>query len=313
MLALPCSGNHLKITFGYPKSLMLPVSVKILAPAKINLGLRVVGQRDDGYHLLDTIMVPVSLYDEIHIVAKSAREVRSSNSKLTVTCDNSALPTDEGNIVFRAANLIIKENSIQERVKIHIKKRIPIGAGLGGGSSDAAATLIAMNSLFRLNYSVRRLKRRAYGLGADVPFFIDRRPARARGIGERLTPINTLPWTWAVIVYPRFSVATNWVYRNFAAKLTKAMANTSIISPLRKSSGQQRLLVNDLESVTLARYPRIKFLKKKLISAGAAGALMSGSGSAVFGLFDSRGNAARALSRMQKEDGVDTFLVRFLT
>jgi 4-diphosphocytidyl-2-C-methyl-D-erythritol kinase len=306
-------GNHLKITFGYPKLLMLPVSVKIRAPAKINLGLRVVGQRDDGYHLLDTIMVPVSLYDEIHIIAKSAREVRSSSSKLTVTCDNSALPTDEENIVFRAANLIMKENSIRERVKIHIKKRIPIGAGLGGGSSDAAATLIAMNSLFRLNYSVRRLKKRAYGLGADVPFFIDRRPARARGIGERLTPINTLPWNWAVIVYPRFPVATNWVYRNFVAKLTKARANTSIISPLRKSSGQQRLLVNDLESVTLARYPRIRFLKEKLISAGAAGALMSGSGSAVFGLFDSRGNAARALSRMQKEDGVDTFLVRFLT
>lgn len=292
---------------------MLPVSVKIRAPAKINLGLRVVGRRDDGYHLLDTIMVPVSLYDEIHIVAKSARQVRSSSSKLTVTCDNPAVPSDEGNIVFRAANLIIEENSIRERVEIHIKKRIPIGAGLGGGSSDAAATLIAMNSLFRLNYSMRRLKKRAYGLGADVPFFIDCRPARARGIGERLTPIKSLPWEWAVIVYPGFPVATSWVYRKFAAKLTKLMANTSIISPLRTSSGQQRLLVNDLESVTVARYPRIKSLKRELIAEGAAGALMSGSGSAVFGLFDSRGNAARALSRLQKEDGVDTFLVRLLT
>lgn len=291
---------------------MLPVSVKIRAPAKINLGLRVVGRRDDGYHLLDTIMVPVSLYDEIHIVAKPARQVRSSSSKLTVTCDNPAVPSDEGNIVFRAANLIIEENSIREKVEIHIKKRIPIGAGLGGGSSDAAATLIAMNSLFRLNYSMRRLKKRAYGLGADVPFFIDCRPARARGIGERLTPIKSLPWKWAIIVYPGFSVATGWVYRKFAAKLTKLMANTSIISPLRTSSGQQRLLVNDLESVTVARYPRIKSLKRELIAEGAAGALMSGSGSAVFGLFDSRGNAARALSRLQKEDGVDTFLVRLL-
>src|SRR3990170_1014791 len=100
---------------------MLPVSVKIRAPAKINLGLRVVGQRVDGYHLLDTIMVPVSLYDEIRI-AKTARKVRSSSSRLTLTCDHSALPTDEGNIVFRAADLIIKENSIRERVKIHIKK-----------------------------------------------------------------------------------------------------------------------------------------------------------------------------------------------
>ena len=172
---------------------MQSVNVKIRAPAKINLGLRVVGQRDDGYHLLDTIMVPVSLYDEIKIT-KIARVVRSSSSKLTVTCDNPEVPSDERNIVVRAAQLIIEENSIPERVEIHIKKRIPIGAGLGGGSSDAAATLMAMNSLFGLNYSTRRLKKRAYGLGADVPFFIDRRPARARGIGERLTPIKSLPW-----------------------------------------------------------------------------------------------------------------------
>jgi 4-diphosphocytidyl-2-C-methyl-D-erythritol kinase len=286
--------------------------VKIRAPAKINLGLRIVGQRTDGYHLLDTIMVPVSLYDEIQ-VTKIVGAGRSSSSTLTVICDNPAVPPDEGNIVFRAARLIIKENSIRQSVAIHIKKRIPIGAGLGGGSSDAAATLIAMNSLFRLNYSTRRLKKRAYGLGADVPFFIDRKPARARGIGERLTPIKSLPWNWAVIVYPGFPVTTAWVYRNFDAKLTKAMATTSIISPLRKSFAQQRLLVNDLESVTVARYPRIKLLKEKLIAEGAAGALMSGSGSAVFGLFDSRGNAARALSRLQKEDGVETFLVRLLT
>jgi 4-diphosphocytidyl-2-C-methyl-D-erythritol kinase len=286
--------------------------VKIRAPAKINLGLRIVGRRVDGYHLLDTIMVPVSLYDEIYIT-RTARQGRSSTPKLIVTCDNPAVPSDEENIVFRAADLIIKENSIDEPLRIHIEKHIPVGAGLGGGSSDAAATLIAMNSLFRLNYSTRRLKKRGYSLGADVPFFIGRMPARARGIGERLTPIQSLPWKWAVIIYPGFPVATAWVYRNFQAKLTKPMANTSIISPLKKRFGQRRLLVNDLEAVTLARYPRIRFLKQKLIAEGAAGALMSGSGSAVFGLFDSRGNAARALSRLQKEDGVKTFLVRLLT
>jgi 4-diphosphocytidyl-2-C-methyl-D-erythritol kinase len=286
--------------------------VKIRAPAKINVGLRVVGKRADGYHLLDTVMVPVSLYDEIYIT-KSIRKGRSCTAKLTVTCDNPAVPSDEGNIVFRAADLIIKENSINEPVAIHIVKRIPIGAGLGGGSSDAAATLIAMNSLFRLNYSMGRLKKRGYSLGADVPFFIGRMPARARGIGERLTPIKSLPWNWAIIVYPGFPVATSWVYRNFQAKLTKPMANISIITPLKKSLGQHRLLVNDLETVTLARYPRIKFLKEELNAEGAAGALMSGSGSAVFGLFDSRGKAAWALSRLQKEDGVQTFLVRLLT
>jgi 4-diphosphocytidyl-2-C-methyl-D-erythritol kinase len=223
------------------------------------------------------------------------------------------VPSHEENIVFRAADLIIKENSIDEPLRIRIKKRIPVGAGLGGGSSDAAATLIAMNSLFRLNYSTRQLKNRAYSLGADVPFFIGGMPARARGIGERLTPIQSLPWKWAVIIYPGFPVATAWVYRKFEATLTKPMANTSIISPLKKRFGQRRLLVNDLETVTLARYPRIEFLKQTLIDEGAAGALMSGSGSAVFGLFDSRGIAARALSRLHKEDGVETFLVRLLT
>lgn len=286
--------------------------MKIRAPAKINLGLRVVGKRVDGYHLLDTILVPVSLYDEIYIT-KSVRKGRSSTPELIITCDNPAVPSDEENIVFRAADLIIKENSIDEPLRIHIKKRIPVGAGLGGGSSDAAATLIAMNSLFRLNYSNRQLKNRAYSLGADVPFFIGGMPARARGIGERLTPIQSLPWKWAVIIYPGFPVATAWVYRNFQATLTKPMANTSIISPLKKRFGQRRLLVNDLETVTLARYPRIEFLKQTLIAEGAAGALMSGSGSAVFGLFDSRGIAARALSRLHKEDGVETFLVRLLT
>ena len=257
-------------------------------------------------------MVPVSLYDEIYIT-RSVRKGRGSTPKLTVTCDNPAVPSDEENIVFRAADLIIKENSIDEPLRIHIEKHIPVGAGLGGGSSDAAATLLAMNSLFRLNYSTRRLKKRGYSLGADVPFFIGRMPARARGIGERLTPIQSLPWKWAVIIYPGFPLATAWVYRNFQVKLTKPMANTSIISPLKKRFGQRRLLVNDLETVALACYPRIGFLKQKLIAEGAAGALMSGSGSAVFGLFDSRGNAARALSRLQKEDGVKTFLVRLLT
>jgi 4-diphosphocytidyl-2-C-methyl-D-erythritol kinase len=288
--------------------------LKIWAPAKINVGLRVVGKRVDGFHLLDTVMVPVSLYDEIHIT-KAAANSRNSSShpSLTISCDNPAVPIGGRNLVFRAAEMIMKETGIEEPVAIHIKKRIPMGSGLGGGSSDAAATLAGLNRLFRLNYSARRLKRRGLALGADVPFFIGGKPARARGIGERLTPVRSLPWNWAVIVYPGFQVATGWVYQNFQPTLTKPIANTSIISLLKKPNGQRRLLVNDLETVTLARHPQIAFLKNRLIDAGAAGALMSGSGSAVFGLFDSRGTAARAFSRLQKEDGVETFLVRLLT
>ena len=288
--------------------------MKIRAPAKINLGLRIVGKRDDGYHLLDTIMVRVSLYDEIGMTR--ARRFSGGTARLprvTVTCSNPSVPSGEGNLVYQAADLIMKGRNVEEPVKIHIEKRIPLGAGLGGGSSDAAATLIGLNRLFRLNYSLQQLKKMGYSLGADVPFFIGGKSARVRGIGERLSPLGALSWNWALIVYPGFPVATDWVYRNFQAKLTKSIANTSITSLLNKPSGQRRLLVNDLETVTLARYPRIGFLKEKLIDEGAAEALMSGSGSAVFGLFDSRGKAARAFSRLQKEDGVETFLVRLLS
>jgi 4-diphosphocytidyl-2-C-methyl-D-erythritol kinase len=288
--------------------------VKIRAPAKINLGLRVFGKRHDGYHLIDTVMVPVSLYDELQIVRLKRKigGVRQA-CRLAVTCDNSVVPGGEGNLVYRAADLIMKRSDVNESIRIHIIKRIPIGAGLGGGSSDAAATLVGLNRLLRLNYSTRQLKKFAATLGADVPFFISGKPARARGIGERLSAIKSLPWRWALIAYPGFPVATGFVYQNFQAKLTKPIANTSITSPLKKPFGQRRLLVNDLETVTLARYPRIGFLKARLLDEGAAGALMSGSGSAVFGLFDSRGKAARAFSRLQKEDGVETFLVRLLS
>jgi 4-diphosphocytidyl-2-C-methyl-D-erythritol kinase len=286
--------------------------MKIRAPAKINIGLRILGKRVDGYHLIDTIMAPVSLYDEIYIT-KVARKYRRSRSLFTVTCDSPKVPGGAENLVYRAAELILDGVDIDQPLKIHIQKKIPVGSGLGGGSSDAAATLTGLNRFLRLDHSQQHLKKLGFSLGADVPFFLGGKPARARGVGERLSPIKSLPWNWAVIIYPGFPVATGWVYRNFEAKLTKGIANTSIILPLKKRFGQRRLLVNDLETVTLARYPRINSLKRKLFDEGAAGALMSGSGSAVFGLFDSRGNAARAFTRLQKEDAVETFLVRLLT
>jgi 4-diphosphocytidyl-2-C-methyl-D-erythritol kinase len=285
--------------------------VKIRAPAKINIGLRVIAKRVDGYHSIDTIMAPVSLYDEIYITKVAQKSQR--RSLFTVTCDNPAIPGGAENLVYRAACLILDGIDIEQPVKIHIQKKIPVGAGLGGGSSDAAATLIGLNRFFRLNHSQQHLEELGLSLGADVPFFVGGKPARARGVGERLSAIKSLPWKWAVIMYPGFPIATGWVYRNFEAKLTKPIANTSIISPLKKQFGQRRFIVNDLETVTLARYPRIKSLKRKLIAEGAAEALMSGSGTAVFGLFYSRGNAARAFTRLQKEDAVETFLVRLLT
>jgi len=289
--------------------------VKIRARAKINLYLRVVGKRRDGYHLLDTIMLPVSLYDEIEI-----REIRSplDNKKdkddmIEVPCDHPLVPGGEKNIVHRAARLIMRRADKHQQIHIHIRKRIPVGAGLGGGSADAAATLIGLNRLLKVRFSIASLEKLALSLGADVPFFIRARPARARGIGERLYRLRGIPRFWLVIVYPGFPVSTAWAFKRLRPTLTKPPVNTSIPTSLKRFDRLAKLLVNDLESVTLKRYPKIRLLKERLLHQGAAGSLMSGSGSSVFGIFGSRRGAAKALCRLRKEEGCQAFLVHVLS
>jgi 4-diphosphocytidyl-2-C-methyl-D-erythritol kinase len=288
--------------------------VKIRAPAKINLYLRVVGRRRDGYHLVDTVLVPISLYDEIEIQRLKAARIRTrpSASPIKVTCDHALVPGGKKNLVFQAADLIMKSASIDQPISIHIRKRIPVGAGLGGGSSDAAATLVALNRLFRLGYSLRKLEKLGLSLGADVPFFIRRRPARARGIGERLTPLANFPRLWLIILYPGFPVSTAWVYRHARPKLTKLKVNTSITSSLGSVAKLREIQVNDLEAVTIAKYPRIGIIKERLRCEEADGVLMSGSGSSVYGVFAARRFAIRALKRLKQEKGVQAFLVHVL-
>jgi 4-diphosphocytidyl-2-C-methyl-D-erythritol kinase len=288
--------------------------VKIRAPAKINLSLRVVGKRRDGYHLLDTIMVPVSLYDEIEIrkIRAAGGKKKAADRLIKVTCDHPLVPRGEKNIAYRAARLVMQRTGSDQPVHIHISKRIPVGAGLGGGSADAAATLIGLNRLLNLRLSAAKLEKMALSLGADVPFFIRARPARARGIGERLDPIRKLARFWAVIVYPGFAVSTARVFKCFCSTLTKPPLNTSIHSSLKSLEKLAGLLRNDLESVTLKRYPRLSLIKARLLHEGAAGGLMSGSGSSVFGVFASQRQAARALRRLRKEEGDKAFLVHAL-
>ena len=287
--------------------------MKIRAPAKINLWLRVVGKRADGYHLLDTLLLPISLYDEI--IIEKGRKSGNQNAlrdRLRVSSDNPSVPQGRKNLAYKAASLLMNEKGIDESVEIRIRKRIPVGAGLGGGSTDAAATLVGLNRLFRLGYTLRRLEKISSALGADVPFFIRGMPARARGIGERLTPLREVPRLWLVILYPGFPVSTRWVYRRLSPKLTKAIVNTSINLSLGCSANLRKLLVNDLETVTMGRYPRIGVLKEELARQGAIGTLMSGSGSSVFGVFQSRGSAERAFRRLRKAREVQAFLVRVL-
>jgi len=286
--------------------------VKIRAPAKINLNLRVVGRRRDGYHRLDTILLPVSLYDEIEI--RRLRSPRADKkTKIEVACAHPSVPSGERNIVYRAAELILRQAGKAEHIHIRVRKRIPVGAGLGGGSSDAAATLIGLNRMLKLGLSQTKLEKLGLSLGADVPFFIRARPARARGIGERLTPLRKVPRLWLVIVYPGFPVSTAWAFKKLALTLTKFSTNTSISSSLKRFDRLPDLLVNDLERVTLRRYPKIRALKEQLLHHGATGGLMSGSGSSVFGIFNSRRAALRALRRLRLEEGCRAFLVHVLS
>lgn len=286
--------------------------MRIRAPAKINLFLRVLGKRGDGYHWIDTIMVPVSLYDVIDVRRSKLKAAQSANARITVSCDDPLVPRGDENIVFRAARLLIERVDTGQAVRIHIRKRIPMGAGLGGGSTDAAATLIGMNRLFKLGLPAGRLEKLALTLGADVPFFIRARPAQARGIGEKLRALRGLARFWLVILYPGFPVSTGWVYGKLRVKLTKPIVNTSIAASLKRFDKLAGLLVNDLESVTLDRYPKIRLLKDKLLREGAARGLMSGSGSAVFGIFKSRREAQKAFRRLRNEEGVQAFLVHAL-
>ena len=285
--------------------------MKIRAPAKINLSLRVVGRRADGYHLLDTIMVPVSLCDDVEIrkPSRSGAKKTAAAPLITVLCDHPMVPSGEQNLAYRAARLLLAKAKSNQSVEIRIRKRIPVGAGLGGGSTDAAATLVGINRLLKLGFSTRRLERLGIELGADVPFFIRGRPARARGIGESLQELPRFARRWLVILYPGFPVSTAWVYRQLPAKLTKPGVNTSIASLLTDSVKLPEMLVNDLESVVLGRYPKIGLLKRKLLRGGATGSLMSGSGSSVFGVFESKRKAADAFRRLRQEEESQAFLV----
>jgi 4-diphosphocytidyl-2-C-methyl-D-erythritol kinase len=285
--------------------------VKIRAPAKINLALRVIGKRADGYHLLDTIMAPVTLFDDLEIskgvVDKTKRERKA---QLRVTCDHPRVPSGEKNLAHQAAALLLRKAGVVQPIDVHIRKRIPIGAGLGGGSTDAAAALVGLNRLLKLGFSQRQLEKLGAHLGADVPFFVRAGPVRARGIGDRLTPLSRLPPWWLVIIYPGFPVPTAWVYKHFRLNLTKPRANTKLSTLLTDAPKFADLFVNDLEAVTVKRYPRIKLLKDSLIASGALGASMTGSGSAVFGVFGSREKAKTVYQKLRKTSDIQGFLAQ---
>jgi 4-diphosphocytidyl-2-C-methyl-D-erythritol kinase len=247
----------------------------IQAPAKINLYLAIKSRRADGYHEIETLMQKLELADQL--------KLRRSAAGISLRCPDSALPEDEKNIAYRAADLFLKKTGVSGGVEIELGKKIPIAAGLGGGSSDAAAVLKAMNIIFAAGLSQEELMEMAYPLGADVPFFVaDFSVAGATGIGEKLVPVTGAADWLVVLVNPGFAVSTKWVYNNFA--LT-SRSNPYILGRAIIYEELCENLFNDLESVTIKRYPEIETIKNTLISCGADGVLMSGSGPTVFAVF----------------------------
>lgn len=255
------------------------------SPAKVNLVLKVLRRREDGYHDIASLMQKVSLADDMEFAPRK--------EGIALACPGSDLPTGEGNLVVRAARALFAEAGFEGGAEITLRKRIPTAAGLGGGSSNAATTLMVLNEMFRFGFDRDRLIRIGARIGADVPFFIYGSSAWAFGIGEILEPAVTPPNMWLVLVNPGFEVPTKWVYQSLNLPLTKTAIQYSI-PPFSGVRELAAVLSNDLEAVTVERYPLLGELKGFLLGQGALGSLMSGSGPTVFGLFEREADAVRA-------------------
>ena len=258
------------------------MKLKFKTPAKINLGLHIHGKREDGFHELETIFQMVGLYDDV--------ELELLHSGIKVECDTPGVPTDHTNLAFKAALLLQKSYRVQGKgVSIRLNKKIPFGAGLGGGSGNAAGVLMGLNRLWDLNIDREKLVKLAAELGSDVPFFLKSPCALGIGRGEQLKVLKPCSKFQVLLVFPGFPIATSWVYQNLRLKLTKRPNNISILRKNLSLSDIKSLglnLYNDLEPVVIQRFPEVQIVKDELRAWGALGVLLSGSGSAVFGIFD---------------------------
>lgn len=279
-------------------------SLVIPSPAKINLLLKVVAKRPDGYHEILTLLCRIGLFDTVILAF--------DRPKISVECAHPGVPDGRTNLAYRAASLFLDALSIPDGVAIFIDKVIPVAAGLGGGSSNAAAVLMGLNQHYGLPFTDGKLRQIALQVGADVPFFLLRHSAIARGVGDHLEIYEGLPPLFAVLVRPRFEVSTAWVYKNLNLGLTNCEKSFKYRYFEEDFTKVKKLLCNDLEQVTIRKFPQIKIVKRTLIDLGAETALMSGSGPTVFGLFEDWSLAEQAFHGMRDRGEWDTFLVDVL-
>jgi len=285
---------------------LIKPGITLQAPAKINLFLAISGKRPDGYHELETQMLKLELADLLHL--------RLTDDGITLACPGSDLPVDKSNIAFRAALAFYAASGLAGGVDMVLEKRVPTAAGLGGGSSDGAAVLRGLNELHGHPLSMDQLLALAAPLGADVPFFVaDCDSAWATGIGERLTCNKIKVPGWIVLVNPGFAVSTQWVYENFTLT-TKGnpyiLGRELMLDDQVGVDKSKFTLYNDLEQVTVSRYPELGHIKEELIAHGAGAALMSGSGPTVFGLFETEKDARVSFASFAERYGKNVFLTK---
>ena len=271
--------------------------IELKALAKINLGLDVLRRREDGYHEVRMIMQTIGLCDELEIR-------KTKQPGIQVETNLYYLPTNENNLVYKAAQLLKDEFGLRDGIGIRLRKRIPVAAGMAGGSSDAAAVLWGMNQMYKLGLSRQELMDRGVKLGADVPYCVLRGTALAEGIGEKLSVLPPMPKCYILIAKPGISVSTKFVYENLHANDLRPEQHPDVDAMIRAMEKKDLGLLasrmgNVLETVTVPAYPMIDEIKRFMVEYGALGAMMSGSGPTVFGIYDTRGKARQAYRELR--------------
>ena len=268
--------------------------MRLRALAKINLGLDVIRKREDGYHEVRMIMQTINMYDQLEIDIKE-------EPGISITTNLPFIPTNENNLVYKAAKLLMDEFHIEKGITVELQKFIPVAAGMAGGSSDAAATMIGMNRLFGLGLTVRQLMERSVSIGADVPYCLLRGTALAEGIGEKLRPLPPCPNCYVLIGKPSISVSTKFVYEKLDAGNIEEHPDIDRILEGLQWHNLNKIsenMGNVLESVTIPAYPIIEEIKNHMKEHGAVNAMMSGSGPTVFGIFDNEEKAQEACQKL---------------
>jgi len=255
------------------------------SPCKINLLLNILGKRADGFHELETVLQPVPVCDEL--------QFNRDGHRIELTCNHPSLPVDSRNLVYRAAAAFLKTARRSEGVRIHLEKRIPLAAGLGGGSGNAACTLLGLNDLFRQPLTARQLEEIAATLGSDVPFFLQNQPALATGRGENITPLDLSPalrGVFVLLIHPGFGISTAWAYQALAGypqalngRPGRAQKLASLLQTADLAAAANEFY-NALEAPALNKYPLLALFQEFLKANGAVAAMMSGSGSTTFAL-----------------------------